>query len=212
MRARRTRSTASPIESAGAVGRRDAARTLLLAVTLALASGAGAATPDPQDIAVDVHREGDEIVVAVDLVVDATPQQAWEVLTDYDHMSRFVSDLAASNILRREGTKVVVAQTGRLKLGPLELRMQNVREIELVPLREIRSKLVSGDMKASAFTTQIAAEGDATRISNHGRFIPDRWIPPVIGPAVLEAETRRQFAEIRTEILRRKHAAAAAGG
>jgi len=29
------------------------------------------------------------------------------------------------------------------------------------------------------------------------------WVPPLIGPAVIEAETRKQFEEIRAEILRR---------
>ncbi|MGE5668899.1 MAG: hypothetical protein ACM338_11965, partial [Betaproteobacteria bacterium] len=52
--------------------------------------------------------------------------------------------------------------------------------------------------------TRLTAEGDATRITNHGRFIPDRWIPPLIGTLMLEAEVRKQFAELRAEILRRK--------
>lgn len=54
------------------------------------------------------------------------------------------------------------------------------------------------------FTTRLAAEGGETRITNRGRFIPGRWIPPLIGTAVLETETRKQFAEFRAEILRRK--------
>jgi hypothetical protein len=29
------------------------------------------------------------------------------------------------------------------------------------------------------------------------------WVPPYVGPAVIEAETQKQFGEIRTEILRR---------
>jgi len=60
-------------------------------------------------------------------------------------------------------------------------------------------------MKGSAFTTRLFGEEDETRITNHGRFLPDRWIPPLIGTAVLEAETRKQFAEFRAEILRRSN-------
>jgi hypothetical protein len=29
------------------------------------------------------------------------------------------------------------------------------------------------------------------------------WVPPFIGPALIEGETRKQFSEIRAEILRR---------
>jgi hypothetical protein len=184
-------------------------RPWLLGVALALSWMPAAVAQDSRDIAVTVHREGEEVVVDVDFLVNATPQEAWNVLTDYDHMSQFVADLTSSRILRRDGDRLQVAQQGRFRFGFFELKIENVRAIELVPLREIRSQLVSGDMKASAFTTRVAAEGSGTRITNHGRFTPDRWIPPVIGPAVMQAQTRKQFAEIRAEILRRKAAPAA---
>jgi hypothetical protein len=49
----------------------------------------------------------------------------------------------------------------------------------------------------------VIEDGDAIHILNSGRFIPEVWVPPVIGPAVIEAETRKQFEEIRSEIRRR---------
>ncbi|HMA31738.1 MAG TPA: SRPBCC family protein, partial [Casimicrobiaceae bacterium] len=163
-----------------------------------------AAPSDSRDIAVAIHRDGEAYVVDVDLAVDATPQEAWNVLTDYDHMSEFVSNLTMSRIIHHASDHFEVAQTSRLRFGLIDLKFDNVREIEFVPLREIRSRLVRGDMKMSDFTTRLTAEGNATRITNHGRFIPDRWIPPLIGTLMLEAETRKQFAELRAEILRRK--------
>jgi carbon monoxide dehydrogenase subunit G len=182
----------------------NAARPFLFAIALAMVPAAAHADPpDSGDIAVAIRRDGDAIEVAVELLVKATPQEAWNVLIDYDHMAEFVSNVAMSRIVRRAGEKLEVAQTSRLSFGPLEFKFDNVREIELVPLQEIRSKVVDGDMKASAFTTRFAAEGNATRITNRGRFLPGRWIPPLIGTAVLEAETRKQFAEFRAEILRR---------
>ncbi len=182
-----------------------AARSVLFAIALAIfAAAAHAAPQDFRDIAVAIHRDGEAYVVDVDLTVDATPQEAWNVLTDYDHMSEFVSNLTMSRIIHRAGDSLEVAQTSRLKFGFIDLKFDNVREIEFVPLQEIRSKLVRGDMKMSAFTTRLAAIGNATRITNHGRFIPDRWIPPLIGTLMLEAETRKQFGELRAEILRRK--------
>ena len=183
----------------------NAARLFLLAIALAmLPAAAHADPPDSRDIAVAIRRDGDAIDVDVDLLVKATPQEAWNVLTDYDHMAEFVSNVAMSRIVRRAGEKLEVAQTSRLSFGPFEFKFDNVRQIEFVPLQEIRSKVVGGDMKASAFTTRLAAEGNVTRITNRGRFIPGRWIPPLIGTAVLEAETRKQFAEFRAEILRRE--------
>src|SRR5438034_3808945 len=177
----------------------------LFAIALPMHSAvAHPAPPDSRDIAVAIRRDADAIDVDVDLRVEATPQQVWDVLTDYGHMAEFVSNVAMSRIVRRAEEKLEVAETSRLTFGPFEFTFDNVREIEFVPLREIRSKVVSGDMKASAFMTRLAAEGGETRITNRGRFIPSRWIPPLIGTAVLETETRKQFAEFRAEILRRK--------
>jgi|SRR6185437_10853585 len=187
----------------------NASYPFLLAITLAsLPAAAHAAPPNAQDIAVAIRRDGDAIEVDVDFVVDALPQEAWDVLTDYDHMARFVSNVAMSRIVGRSGQRIEVAQTSRVGFGLFALTFDNVREIDLVAPLEIRSKLVSGDMKASAFTTRLAAEGNSTRITNHGRFIPGRWIPPLIGTAVLESETRKQFAELRAEIMRRRMSAA----
>lgn len=159
---------------------------------------------DSHGITVNIRREGEAISVDVDLVVDATPQQVWDVMTDYNHMARFVSSVKMSQIVGQTEGKLEVAQSSHFGFGPFVLTLENVREIEFVPLREIHSTLIRGDMKASVFTTRIVADGDGTRISNHGRFTPDRWIPPVIGSALLESATRKQFAEFRAEILRRK--------
>jgi hypothetical protein len=85
----------------------------------------------------------------------------------------------------------------------MTLTFDNIREIELVPQREIRSRLISGDLKASDFTTRIVEATGIVHIVNGGRYTPNIWVPPLIGPALIEAETQKQFGEIRTEILRR---------
>lgn len=176
---------------------------LVLAAALPLRAAA-AASPVPSDIDVAVRRDGEAIVVDVNLVVRASPQEAWDVLTDYDHMAQFVSSLTMSRIVGHPDGRLMVAQTSRVRVGPLALKFDSVREIELIPPREIRSRVVEGDMKASAFTTRLVPEAGATRIINHARYLPDRWIPPVIGLALLKTETRTQFSELRAEILRRE--------
>ena len=75
-----------------------------------------------------------------------------------------------------------------------------------MPQTEIRSRLISGDLKSSDFVTRIVLAADGVHILNSGRYIPKMWVPPVIGPAVIEAETQKQFGEFRTEILRRSAA------
>ena len=58
--------------------------------------------------------------------------------------------------------------------------------------------------KSSRFTTRIVDEGGTTLIVQSGQAIPNMWVPPWIGPAIIAAGTRKQWQEIRAEILRRK--------
>jgi hypothetical protein len=156
-----------------------------------------------EDIGVRVTKNGQHIGVDVDCPVDAPASIVWEVLTDYDHMAQFISNLEHSGIEESAGDVLRVRQKGRASRGPLSVTFENVREVELVPHREIRSRLVSGDLKASDFVTRIVEVDGRIRIVNSGRYTPNIWVPPIIGPALIEAETRKQFGEIRAEILRR---------
>ncbi len=125
------------------------------------------------------------------------------MLTDYDKMHTFISNLQESRVETRVGNVLTVRQRGKTSLGPFSVEFDGVREIEIVPLVEIRSRYLSGDLKSSTFTTRVAGAEGSFHIINTGRLTPNRWMPPLIGPALIAAETRKQFDEFRQEILRR---------
>ena len=178
-------------------------RHLLAALSVLLPLGA-LALDAGRPIVVKVTKDGPAIAVDIDVPVDAPWPVIWDVLTDYDHMAEFLSNVAASAIVARVRDDVVrVHQKGSASVGPFSLPFDNVREIELVPHSEIRSRMVSGDFKASAFVTRIVLVEGRIHIVNRGRYTPNAWIPPLIGPALIEAEMRKQYGEIRAEILRR---------
>jgi Polyketide cyclase / dehydrase and lipid transport len=185
---------------------------LSLSIPLALAQAPlRTDAQDASDIVVHVKKNGETIIVDVEMMVQASPLATWDVLTDYDHMAQFVANVQSSKITDRKGNTLVVTQKSATSFGLLKFSFDNVREVELVPHSEIRSNLISGDMKASAFTTRLMSNGGGvTRVVNHGEFVPTMWVPPVIGTAFLESETRRQFHELRNEIMRRTTATKAA--
>ncbi len=168
----------------------------------AVAVPAASAVSD-EDIIVHVRKDGPEIVVEVDCPVRAPLRAVWDVLTDYDNMSRFLSHVQYSSVRGRGDNVLTVRQKGRTSGGPFSFAFDNLREVELRPYTEIRSRLISGDLKAFAFTTRIVSAGEIVHIVNNGRYTPNIWVPPLIGPALIEAETRKQFREVRAEILRR---------
>jgi len=177
--------------------------TIIAVLALAILPFAGLRAAVDEDIEVHVKKDGPEVAVEVNCPVSASVAVAWEVLTDYDHMSEFLSNVQSSSVQARDGHTLQVYQKGKATRGPLSISFENLREVVLVPFQEIRSRLISGDMKASAFTTRVVDGGTLVHIINSGRYTPKIWVPPIIGPALIEAETRKHFGELRTEILRR---------
>ena len=178
------------------------ARFLVVAFLCALPLGAPAFTPN-EDIVVNVRKEGAGVAIDVVCPVDAPWQIVWDVMTDYAHMPEFISNIRYSVVEDRDGNVLHVRQKGKASRGPISLSYEMLREVELVPQSEIRSRLISGDLKSSDFVTKIVQAGDHIAIVNNGRYVPKMWVPPVIGPAMIEAETQKQFGEFRAEILRR---------
>ena len=61
------------------------------------------------------------------IVVLPIALEAWQVMTDYDHMAKFVSNLDESKVMSRTGDTLTVFQKGTAKRGILTFAFENVR-------------------------------------------------------------------------------------
>ena len=178
-------------------------RRWLVLLFLSIIAPTAWCAPPASDIVVAVRKEGAEILVDVDCPVQAPLSVIWDVLTDYDHMSSFVSTLEYSSVEAHRDNLLVVRQKGKAGVGPFTMEFDSLREVEIVSGVEIRSHHIGGDLESSAFTTRVIDVGGVPNIINIGRYVPRKWVPPLVGPALIGEQTRKQFADIRTEILRR---------
>lgn len=159
-----------------------------------------------QDATIQVQKHGETVVIDVDMPVAASPATAWAVLTDYDHMATFLSNLTSSKVVERRGEALHVAQTGSTKVAFMTFSFAAVRAVELVPMHEIQSSLVSGDFKSYSSTTRLLDYAKGVRVVHHGEYVPKVWLPPMVGISVIESETKKQFAEFAAEMLKRQSA------
>jgi polyketide cyclase/dehydrase/lipid transport protein len=178
----------------------------LVAMSVAPAIGPAAAAPTDTGADIDVRasKDGEFVVVDVDMTVRASQHEVWNVLTDYDHMADFVGNLQASAVIARTGNTVDVMQKGTARYGLLSFPFESVRRVRLTPQREIRSRILTGDMAGSEIVTRINPDGPITQVSVRSRYVPTIWIPPVIGTSVIASETRKQWDTLREEVLRRR--------
>ncbi len=183
-------------------------RAKLCATALALAAVATGGIAAPGDelppVSVQVLKAGDSVVINASFSVPVPPKLAWDVLTDFNHMSNFISNVTFSSITEQHGNTLQVAQKGAANSGPLSFSFNSIRAIELKPFERITSHVISGSMKKLDGTTTLRAEGNGTRVVYHADSIPDTYVPPLIGPKFIESETRHQFEEMRIEMMRRR--------
>ncbi len=158
---------------------------------------------------VTVQKNGDTVVIDLSTTVQATPQEAWDVFTDFDHMTQFLPNLETSRILEKNGDLWKVEQKGQAKHGVFSLSFESTKQFKLKPYESIQSHLIGGTLKKHESLTTLSPEGSGTRITYHAESVSGVWVPPGLGTSVVQDEVRKQFQDMTGEILKRKAAHAA---
>lgn len=183
-------------------------RLVVILITCAGALQLSAVTPAfaefPQTMKIHAKVLDGRVDVVVEAFIDAPPRAVWSVFTDYDHMTDFVTSLERSAIVDREKEVLVVSQRGKNRFGPFSSTFESTREVQLTPYSLMRSRGLDGNVRDYEATTRFAPESSGTRIFHQVHFAPAIWVPPVIGPTLIEHETRVHFEELFQEIERRQ--------
>jgi carbon monoxide dehydrogenase subunit G len=177
---------------------------------LALAAGmAWAATPDAgSEPVVTVEIKDGVVHTKAEVTIPASAREVWDVLTDFDNLSRYISSVTSSKVLSRDGNMVRVAQTGKAGFGPFTFEFQTVREVTLSPFEKFESRLIEGNMKRMLSTTRLGSDVGMTRIHYVAESVPDTVLPLGLARSTIESATRDHYKEMTREILRRKSLAA----
>ena len=165
-----------------------------------------AASPEGKDIEVQVRMAGENIIIDLNFAVPATQQEVWDVLTDFDGMADFVSNLKESKVVSVSEDKLTIFQSGAATYGPVSFPFESTREVRLIPYHKIRTHLISGNMRKLEGTTYLIDAGGQTRVIHRTDAIPKAWIPEAVGKIFIEHEMREQFNEMRNEVIKRKRA------
>lgn len=160
---------------------------------------------------VDVDKRGDVYFVEVVVNAPVPVTVAWDVMTDYDHMTRFIPDIKESRVVARQGGRVTIEQKGVTSLGPMNWDWQSVREVELRPMEKTVSRQISGKNKRSLSTTEFAGDGVTTRLTYRSEVEPGFWVPDFISRSLIVSRIREHFEVMLAEMKRRNVATAASG-
>lgn len=155
------------------------------------------------EVAVHASRQGDVLYVEASAEFEADVHQAWQVLTDYDHLADFIPGMRVSRVVARDKDAVVVEQKGEATLlfftFPMEVRLA----VNEFPYDRITSHAVAGNFRGMRNAYYLEARRGRIRLSYSGRMTPDFLVPPLIGTIVLRMNVEKQFGALVDEIVRR---------
>ncbi|MCB4406251.1 SRPBCC family protein [Synechococcus sp. MU1642] len=99
--------------------------------------------------------------LAAELKSPLPVQLLWDVLTDYENLSRFIPNLSSSELIQRQGQTVRLQQVGSQQL--LGLRFSAQVQLELTEFRQdglLQFRMVKGDFRRFEGSWQIRQRPD----------------------------------------------------
>ncbi len=184
----------------------------LAAAALLFALPATAAIGAEPKVEVSVANKGGALIVDALVDVPVDPRTAWEVMTDFEHMTSIVDNLKSSQVLSRSGNTWIVRQDGVAKYGLLSFPFASERELRLEPMTRILSRQLSGTAKSMESEAKVAPVADGVRINYHAETVVESTLGRFFGASFVRHEVEEQFLAMGREMLRRHAVADSQGG
>lgn len=125
-------------------------------------------------------QENKALGVDANIVIQASSQAVWEVLTDYDNLETFIPKLEESTLLEESGNKKIIQQTGRSSFLFIKKSARAVLKIDEEYLQRIKFSQIEGDFKIYRGEWTLRNEGSSTVLSYRAEIRPDFFAPGFI--------------------------------
>lgn len=82
------------------------------------------------------------------ILLNATPSQAWAVITDYNNYSHFMPNVTASTVIESNGNNYIFEEVNRFNVAPLINVTERTRlAITEIPQSSLQFQMVKGKLK-----------------------------------------------------------------
>lgn len=152
----------------------------------------------------ELSHDGDAYVVKALMFAPVSEAIAWDVLTDFPHMAKWVPNLHDSFVVKPGDKRFTIEQHGAAKFAGMSFAYSSVREIVLNPRQTIESTQLQGSMKQQHSLMTLSPEAHGTRMQYQLEFIPSLLASLAMSDDFLKHEIEEQFIAIVGEMLRRK--------
>lgn len=156
-------------------------------------------------IAVETERDGPAFLLRIEAALEAEPQRLLAVLTDYDRIHELHPDMLESRSLGSVGPATTEVYT-RFE-GCVLLVCRTLHRVERIraTATELHAEDVPGrgSFREGRSHWRFEAEGPGTRLRYETRFVPEFWVPSLIGAGILARAMKRMTLETMAEAEKR---------
>lgn len=161
----------------------------------------------------DVSRDGDSYQVKARIYLAAPPQAVYAVLTDYEHFTRISGSIIESRRVQQLNPAEALVYTDTRFCALFFCRhVKEMQKVTQTPPGDISSMVLpaqSDNVKSGSAALHLQAEGEGTLLDWHIRLEPGFWVPPLLGPLLVErslkAEGRRSATGVEKLARERAH-------
>jgi len=145
-----------------------------------------------------VTHDGVVYRLSITARVDAPLAVVYQSLTDFTNLSAINPAIEESQVLasedpRRQRVRSVI----RVCILVFCKRVEQVQDVNLIDSRTLEATMVpgAGDFHGGLARWEFTPDGDGTVLHFTEVFEPDFWVPPVIGPWLIEKKLVNEVAE-----------------
>ena len=145
-----------------------------------------------------VTHDGAVYRLSISARMDAPLAVVYQSITDFSNLSAINPSIEESQVLESQGaSQSRVRSVIRVCILVFCKRIEQVQDVTLVDGHTVVARMVpgAGDFRTGLARWELTAAGGATELYFTEVFEPDFWVPPVIGPWLIEKKLVREVEE-----------------
>jgi hypothetical protein len=145
-----------------------------------------------------IHKEG-RYTMSVTVRIDAPIDRVYRSITDFDNLSAINPAIVESRLLAKPTANTRrVYSVIRVCILLYCKRVEQVQDVTLLNGYLIEAVLVPrySDFRSGFARWQLTDDGPSTELLFSNCFEPDFWVPPLIGPWLIERKLVREVTEM----------------
>ncbi|RMG05608.1 MAG: cyclase/dehydrase [Cyanobacteria bacterium J055] len=162
-------------------------------------------------------ENGDIIITGTDgdyvarMVVDASVDDLWSVLTDYNNFTEFLPNIVSSTVVESTGNNYVVEQVSKQRVFLFDIESRLLTENIQTEKQRVDFRLIEGDLALfqgywtiEPISSTVEGNRDRLLITQSVEVQPERGTPEAMFYDIFKSALEKTLTAIREEVDRRK--------